>query len=92
MEHDDRAGRDRRACAWHLHLARRRRADLTRAWARVSVSRFDAAAMGLLYDHITAIISNKEQWKKMGSVSEKIIVSYSFKNIVSAIENYPDKK
>jgi glycosyltransferase involved in cell wall biosynthesis len=53
---------------------------------------FDADAIDLLYDHITAIISNKEQLQKMGLVSEKIIASYSFKNIVSAIENYFDKK
>ena len=53
---------------------------------------FDTAYIDRLYDQITKLLSNKEQCKEMGEASTKIIASYSFDNIVSAIENFFDNK
>ena len=49
---------------------------------------FDEADMSCLEDKLLKIINTQSKWEEMGKVSKSIIEDYSFKKIVSAIEDF----
>ena len=49
---------------------------------------FDKSKMDILYNRLKLLLANRDQWKRMGNQSEKIIAPYCFENIVTAIETF----